>query len=73
MNDKKIKPRLDSEISTKEKYNTGNTGGASAGEISCFRNCSVPSQLRAKTHLKSTSVMGVWQKTCQNTSRDTTC
>ena len=41
MNDKKIKPRLDSEISTKEKYNTGNTGGASAGEISCFRNCSV--------------------------------
>ena len=40
------------------------------------RNCSVPSQLRAKMHLKSPSVMAFWlvclgilAYSCQNTSR----
>ena len=42
-----------------------------------FRNCSVPSQLRAKMHKKSPSVMAFWlvclgilTYSCQNTSRD---
>ena len=56
---------------------TGIAPGLSIRKRIC--NCSVPLQLRVKMHSRSPSViafclvcLGIWQKTCQNTSRDTT-